>query len=273
MGTFVEECGGEQLCQSSSDTANQVLRSLAALSWRGITDPPIGRDKASWSEFISDMAYEIFSPTVLHTDRGNSEDRSVIGVNMHMRAHIFNLYPFTILTISHYAPPMEADFFNLEGPLLMESGICVGQGDLNAGWYPSWGLRGTLGLVEWAKGRFPPFTLELCPAMLNPPAFISPPGHHLVFPSNGVQSVAFIVSGPSIQGVSLWGSPRGSRGRSRMGDGRFSSFTLDLCPAMLNPTALPRLPGPSSPLPSVQQSNGVGNIRVTVANTGLMGIK
>jgi len=28
-----------QLCQSSTDTANQVLRSLAAISWSGITDP------------------------------------------------------------------------------------------------------------------------------------------------------------------------------------------------------------------------------------------
>ena len=39
-----------------------------------------------------------------------------------------------------------------------------------------------------------------------------------------------------IQGVSLWGS-REAPGWSRMGNGRFSLFTLDLCPAMLNPSA------------------------------------
>ncbi|KAJ4941733.1 hypothetical protein JOQ06_011608, partial [Pogonophryne albipinna] len=42
------------------------------------------------------------------------------------------------------------------------------------------------GTCRMGKGAFPPFTLELCPAMLNPPAFISSPGHHLVSPSDSV---------------------------------------------------------------------------------------
>lgn len=44
-------------------------------------------------------------------------------------------------------------------------------------------------------------------------------------------------------------------------------------PSHAEPLGLPLFSGPSSPLPSMQQSNEVGNIRVTVANTGLMGIK
>lgn len=36
------------------------------------------------------------------------------------------------------------------------------------------------------KGAFPLFTLELCPAMLNPPAFISTLGYHPISPSDRV---------------------------------------------------------------------------------------
>lgn len=62
-------------------------------------------------------------------------------------------------------------------------------------------------------------------------------------------------------------------GWSRMGNGRFSLFTLDLCPAMLNPSAFLSSQGHQPHFVPMQQSNGVGNIRVRVANTGLMGIK
>lgn len=55
--------------------------------------------------------------------------------------------------------------------------------------------------------------------------------------------------------------------RSRMGDGRFSPFTLELCPAKLNPLGLLLLSGPSSPLLSTQLSNGVGGVGVAVVNT------
>lgn len=57
--------------------------------------------------------------------------------------------------------------------------------ELNAGWYPPLVLRQNFAL-RMGKGAFPLFTLELCPAMLNPPAFISSLGHHLVSPSSRV---------------------------------------------------------------------------------------
>ncbi|TNN67031.1 hypothetical protein EYF80_022804 [Liparis tanakae] len=40
------------------------------------------------------------------------------------------------------------------------------------------------------NGAFPLFTLELCPAMLNPPAFISSPGHHVVSPGDRIEVLA-----------------------------------------------------------------------------------
>lgn len=52
-----------------------------------------------------------------------------------------------------------------------------------------------------------------------------------------------------------------------MGDGRFSLFTLELCPAKLNPLGLLLLSGPSSPLLPQQLSNGVGGICVSAVNT------
>lgn len=54
---------------------------------------------------------------------------------------------------------------------------------------------------------------------------------------------------------------------SRMSDGRFSLFTLELCPAKLNPLGLLLLSALSSPLLSAQLSNRVGGIRVAVVNT------
>ncbi|KAI4821030.1 hypothetical protein KUCAC02_028982, partial [Chaenocephalus aceratus] len=53
------------------------------------------------------------------------------------------------------------------------------------------------GTCRMGKGAFPPFTLELCPAMLNPPAFISSPGHHLVSPSDRCRSLKGTVRGCS----------------------------------------------------------------------------
>lgn len=47
------------------------------------------------------------------------------------------------------------------------------------------GLSQNLGL-KMGKGAFPAFTLELCPAMLNPLALILSPGHQLAAPNNGV---------------------------------------------------------------------------------------
>lgn len=52
-----------------------------------------------------------------------------------------------------------------------------------------------------------------------------------------------------------------------MGDGRFSLFTLELCPAKLNPLGLLLLSALSSPLLSAQLSNRVGGIRFAVVNT------
>lgn len=52
-----------------------------------------------------------------------------------------------------------------------------------------------------------------------------------------------------------------------MSDGRFSLFTVELCPAKLNPLGLLLLSALSSPLLSAQLSNRVGGIRFAVVNT------
>lgn len=73
-------------------------------------------------------------------------------------------------------------------------------------------------------------------------------------------------------GCNPLGVPRGS-GVIQNGRWAFLPVHTWSLPSHAEPLGLPLFSGPSSPLLSVQRSNGVGNIRVTVANTGLMGIK
>lgn len=68
------------------------------------------------------------------------------------------------------------------------------------------------------------------------------------------------------------GVPRGSR-VIQNGQWAFLPVHTWSLPSHAEPLGLPLFSGPSSPLLSMQQSNGVGNIRVTVANTRLMWIK
>lgn len=58
---------------------------------------------------------------------------------------------------------------------------CVGQGRGECRVYPFGGPREVPGRSRMGDGRFSLFTLDLCPAMLNPAAFLPSQGHHLHF--------------------------------------------------------------------------------------------